>query len=269
MNEPDQLPPTASVPPPAGQSEAGPPGDKRPKRRFLTRYAGLPETGLRPLTAAFGVLVAAFVMITGTIVVAAFDPELESTAAREAAQAMVAIGLLGTAIAFALHDQGGRLRSALASLGMRSGPLGAAIGLAILAWGIYLLSAAVLAPLLQPEQEDIAIELGNDLDSFWSIFIAGLLIVVAAPLAEETFFRGFMFGALRNSLSIWPAALISAGIWGLLHLSGGNAGVAIQLALFGIVLAWLYERSGNLWSPILAHTINNTIAFTLLVTGSL
>ena len=42
--------------------------------------------------------------------------------------------------------------------------------------------------------------------------------------------------------------------------------MAIQLSVFGVILAWLYERSGTLWAPIIAHTINNTIAFVLLVT---
>lgn len=269
MTQPPQPTPIPSVPPPSAGGEPSGSSEEPPKRRFLTRYAGLPETGLGPATAALGVLVTAFVMIVGTIIVAAFDPELESTAAREAAQAVVAIALFGTALAFALRDQGGKLRAALSSLGMRSGPLGAAIGLAVLAWGIYLLSAAILTPLLQPEQKDIAVELGTDFGSLWSIIAAGLLIVVAAPIAEEVFFRGFMFGALRNSLSLWPAALISALIWGALHLSGGNIGVAIQLSIFGIVLAWLYQRSGNLWSPIIAHTINNAIAFAVLVSDQI
>ena len=45
--------------------------------------------------------------------------------------------------------------------------------------------------------------------------------------------------------------------------------VAIQLAVFGVILAWLYERTGMLWAPVLAHAINNTIAFVLLVTDVL
>ena len=87
-----------------------------------------------------------------------------------------------------------------------------------------------------------------------------------APLSEELFFRGFMFSGLRRSIPLWPAALVSALVWGALHLGGGNIGVVVQLSIFGVILAWLYERSGTLWAPIIAHTINNSIAFTLLVT---
>jgi len=142
----------------------------------------------------------------------------------------------------------------------------AAVGLAILAWLAYLTLAAALSPLLSPDQEDITRELGTDTGSAGSLVVAGLLIIVAAPISEELFFRGFMFAGLRRSIPLWPAAVVSAVIWGSLHLGGGNVGVAIQLAVFGVILAWLYERSGTLWAPILVHTTNNTIAFVLLVT---
>ena len=77
-----------------------------------------------------------------------------------------------------------------------------------------------------------------------------------------------MFASLRRAMSLWPAALIAAVVWGSLHLSGGNIGVAIQLAVFGVILALLYERSGTLWAPITAHMLNNTIAFILLINDS-
>ena len=137
---------------------------------------------------------------------------------------------------------------------------------ALLAWFVYVVFAGFLAPILQPDQEDVTRDLGTDKDELGSVAVAAFLIVIAAPISEETFFRGFMYGGLRRSLSIWPAALISAVVWGSLHLGAGNLGVAVQLAVFGVILAWLYERSGTLWAPVLAHAINNTIAFVLLVT---
>ena len=173
---------------------------------------------------------------------------------------------VGTALGFALFDTGGQLREALKRLGLGGRIALGAVGLAALAWLAYILFAAVLTPLLQPDQQDVTRELGTNRESTFSVAVAAILIVVAAPLSEELFFRGFMFGGLRRSLSLWPAALISAVVWGSLHLSGGNIGVAIQLAVFGVILAWLYERSGTLWAPIMAHTLNNTIAFVLLIT---
>ncbi len=263
-----------SVPPPDAKAPSTPPpGGEEPDHaagggRFLTNYAGLPEVGWRGGMVAVGVLIAAGVMLAGTIVVAVFDPDLDTSAARNAAQLVVAVSLAGTALGFALADSGGRLGGAFAKLGLGGRVALAAIGLAALAWVTYILFSGFLAPLLQPDQQDVTRELGTDKDELGSVAAAAFLIVIAAPISEEIFFRGFMFAGLRRSMSLLPAAAISAGVWGALHLGAGNIGVAIQLAIFGVILAWLYERSGTLWAPVLAHAINNTIAFVLLVTDT-
>ena len=91
-------------------------------------------------------------------------------------------------------------------------------------------------------------------------------MIPVAAISEELFFRGFMFSGLRSlGASLWIAAAISSAIWASLHLGAGNLGVVAILAAFGLVLAWLYERSGSLWVPIAAHALNNTVAFILLL----
>lgn len=247
-------PPTSGSPEPEGSSD---------------REDGVPATW-NVATVGLGIVTALGLILVGTIVVGAFDPTLETQAGTAAAQAVFALALIGTAVFFAgrggegerPEDRGSR--SAVARLGI-AGIDGRVIRLAVLGWGAYLLLAAAIAPLLQPEQDGIAREL-DDVSGTLAIIIAGILIVIAAPLSEEIFFRGFIFGGLRNSVPFWAAAIVSSAIWGSLHLTGGNIGVVVQLTVFGLVLAWLYERSGSLWTPLIAHTINNAIAYTLLVT---
>ena len=234
-----QRDPVGSTPPPTGEQP-----DRAAKGgRFLTRYAGLPEVGWGGGMVALGVLIAAGTMLAGTIFVAIFDPSLETSAARNAAQLVVAMSLIGTALGFALFDSRGAVKEAFGKLGLGGRIALGAIGLALLAWLAYIIFAGFLAPLLQPDQEDVTRELGTNKDELGSIAVAAFLIVIAAPLSEELFFRGFMFAGLRRSMSIWPAAVISAAVWGSLHLGAGNIGVAIQLAVFGVILAWLYERT--------------------------
>lgn len=237
-------------------------------RTWLTRYEGLPETGWNPAMVGLGVMIAIAILFIGSIFVVVLDPGLETTAGRSAAQFVVALALGGTALGFALHGGGGNLREVPARLGLGRFGL-AAVGLAAFAWAAYLVCAVLLSPLLAPEQQDVTRALGTDTSSVIGVTVAALLIVVAAPLSEELFFRGFMFVGLRRRISLWPAALISGAVWGSLHLGGGNIGVAIQLAVFGVILAWLYERSGTLWAPIIAHFVNNGIAFILLTTDVL
>lgn len=258
---PPPPPPRASVPPPPPL----PPPAAKTRRRFL-ELVGLPEIGWSPLTVLLGVLAAIGIMILTTVPIALIDPELESTAAKGAAQLMVGLALCAGALIFALTDAGGDLREALRRLGFRD-LAWRLIGLGALAWVIYLICALALAPLLNPEQEDVAKEIGGESAGALAMIFTGFLIVVVAPISEEVFFRGFMFAGLRRSMPMWVAAVISAAVWGSLHLSGGNVGVAIQLAVFGVILAILYERSGSLWATIFAHGLNNTIAFLYLVSG--
>lgn len=257
---PPPPPPRLSVPPPPP-----PPAPPAGKPGFFANV-GLPQIGWTPLTVMLGVLSAIGIMLITTIPIAVIDPDLDSVASKGAAQFMVGFALFAGALIFALADAGGNLIEALRKLGFRD-LAWRLIGLGALAWVIYLICALALAPLLSPEQDDVAKEISGDSGDALAMIVTGILIIVVAPVTEEVFFRGFMFAGLRRSLPVWAAAVISAAVWGSLHLSGGNLGVAIQLAVFGVILALLYERSGSLWATIFTHGLNNTIAFLYLVSG--
>ena len=92
------------------------------------------------------------------------------------------------------------------------------------------------------------------------LLVLGGALVVAAPLAEELFFRGLVYGWLRGRLAPLPAALLCAAIFAAAH---GSLGLAPPLLLLGLVLCWLYERSGSLWAPALAHAAVNAAALAL------
>jgi membrane protease YdiL (CAAX protease family) len=126
--------------------------------------------------------------------------------------------------------------------------------------GAVLFSALVV----QPEQEDIGKELGVCNPGVGIAIAAVLIIVVAAPLTEELFFRGFFFAGLRSRWSLWPSAIVSGAVFGLVHAPTGPT-AAIPLAGLGVGLAWLYERSGSLWPSITAHFLNNGLAISVVV----
>jgi len=93
------------------------------------------------------------------------------------------------------------------------------------------------------------------------VLVAG---VAAAPIAEELFFRGYIFNAYLEEKGVATAYVASALIFGLVH---GH--VALLLAIFpmGLVLAYLYRRSGTILAPMLAHAVNNGFAFAALLGG--
>ncbi len=80
--------------------------------------------------------------------------------------------------------------------------------------------------------------------------------VLVAPLAEEALFRGFLYRNLRDTLSRPAALLLSGAIFGLVHM---NLGYFLPLAGLGVALALLYEWSGSLWVPVIAHAAWNAI----------
>lgn len=83
------------------------------------------------------------------------------------------------------------------------------------------------------------------------------LIAFIAGLGEELFFRGILqkiMGEWKNPvLAIWLAAFI----FSFIHLQFYGFFPRLLLgAFFGYLLFW----SGNLWLPVLAHTVNNGVA---------
>ncbi len=84
---------------------------------------------------------------------------------------------------------------------------------------------------------------------------------VLAPLTEELYFRGFLFPALKDRYGLRAGMVGSGAIFALLHLDLWRF---LPLALGGIGLAFLYERTGNILASIIAHATWNTIMILLL-----
>lgn len=88
-------------------------------------------------------------------------------------------------------------------------------------------------------------------------FVSMLEYVFLAPVFEELAFRGLLFAILRRKFRFFPAALISALIFGLAH-GYGFVGL-ISVCWSGVLWAWIYEKTGSLAPGILAHAINNLL----------
>jgi membrane protease YdiL (CAAX protease family) len=235
-------------------------GDEKKKRKRV----GIPEGTWRPIHVLWGILALLGLTIVEGIGIAIFDPDLESLAAKLVAQAMLAVTLVFVSLGFASMPGSGLAEPR--RLGLRSfRPSG--IGWAFAVFAAYIAIAGVYSALVQPDQEDVARDLGFD-ESTLGAIASGILIIGVAPPSEELFFRGFVFGGLRRRLPLLTAALASGAIFGIFHFTGEDSLAAIpQLAILGAMLAWLYEKTGSLWPPIILHALNNGIAF-IFITSS-
>lgn len=98
----------------------------------------------------------------------------------------------------------------------------------------------------------------------WGVWLSFATSVLVAPVVEETLFRGILFGSLTKRFSAVWAALISSIVFGLLH---GQTNVIIYTFFLGLILCWLYKRSGSIVPGILLHLLNNIIAFWAITGG--
>ena len=97
--------------------------------------------------------------------------------------------------------------------------------------------------------------------SLTALIAYGALLAFAAPLAEEFFFRGFMFSVLAGRIGPWWGALVTGTIFGLVHVAGSPLRTVVVLILLGVALCLLFWRTGSLLPCIAVHAINNSISF--------
>lgn len=190
-------------------------------------------------------------------------------------------GLQGLAIPFVFAMEAAVILAALYAAWIRFGRTWADLGWvpvsarwiaagAVASLGVYLVSVAVLFVLQQLG--------GSPSVRWWSGAVAlfprsvheyVLMLAtgaVAVPIAEELLFRGVLYGWFRARWGIATGTLLSALVFALGHLPSGGT---LQIFGVGLVLAWLYERSGSLWPSIMLHGCNNGIGLTLLYAAAL
>jgi len=95
----------------------------------------------------------------------------------------------------------------------------------------------------------------------WEMMIPFFVTAVSAPLSEELYFRGFLYPALRRRIGIKWGILVTSVIFGSLHYDLIRA---IPLIFGGIWLNVLYEKSGSIYTSMIAHSVWNSI-MTILI----
>jgi hypothetical protein len=95
-----------------------------------------------------------------------------------------------------------------------------------------------------------------------AITIFFLTAAVAAPIFEEILFRGFLLPSLTRYIPVWGAIALSSLLFAVAHLSLSEV---LPLTVLGMVLAFVYARSGNLLSSMLLHSLWNTSTLVSLI----
>lgn len=113
--------------------------------------------------------------------------------------------------------------------------------------------------LLGVDESDIDEELPGD--GVISGFLLAIAVIVVAPVAEEFFFRGFFYRALRSRLGIAASSSITGVLFALIHFQYYAVPlVLVVIAVFGIGQCLVYERTSSLFAVIAIHAAFNAVA---------
>jgi membrane protease YdiL (CAAX protease family) len=247
----------SSVPPPSfGVAPELPAGVER--RVPPERPPWKPWTAWVALIAAFGGALMGALVVGVIGVIGGADLSDPTPAVNIAATIVQDLCFIAAAVLFA--SMAGRPLPA--QFGLRPTPVLRAIGLMALAFVAFYLVTVVWVAIVHADADDTKLpdELGVD-RSTAAMLAAALLVSVVAPIAEEFFFRGFFFAALRNWKGVWPAAIITGLVFGSIHIGSAETALLLPLAFFGFVLCVLRERTGSLFPCIVLHSANNSLAF--------
>ena len=139
---------------------------------------------------------------------------------------------------------------------MSAGVLGASLGLtALYSTIVNWLGATYITPPLIPKDiifPGLAAALTYQAVALWT------------PITEEIFFRGFVYAGLVPRLGSGRAILASAVVFGGFHILPG---LIIPTFMTGLLLAWLYHKTGSIWPPIAVHAGQNALALTVTALG--
>jgi len=98
-----------------------------------------------------------------------------------------------------------------------------------------------------------------------ALVVLAPIVVLAAPIGEETFFRGYLFKGLRRRFALWPAAAISAVAFGAAHFSAVSFLLLVPgLIVVGLGLAIVYEKRQSLVASVTAHATFNLIGYLMI-----
>jgi membrane protease YdiL (CAAX protease family) len=231
------------------------------------REGELPSVGV-PAWAPFAAVLGAFVgvLIAGIVVGLAVGfggggtADLEDSDGLTIALTLVQDALLIGASLLTVWWLAGRLAPATFALRAPSS-LGPALGWTLAAYASFWVAAIVVGVAFgTPEEQDIVTDLKAE-DSLAVLVGFGFLTCVVAPVAEEFFFRGFMFRVLAERTNVALGSIITGAVFGLVHLPSGDFIGVLVLSLFGVALCLVLWRTASLIPCIMLHAFHNSISF--------
>ncbi len=126
--------------------------------------------------------------------------------------------------------------------------------------------AAELRPIIErlfPMSEVVKKVLGSMMMDVPNVWVAVLLLAVVPAISEEVAFRGFILSGLRTRYGTWASIVISACLFGFLHVLLSLFQRLFNATLLGLILGLLAVKTKSLWPCMAFHATNNALAVLL------
>lgn len=115
--------------------------------------------------------------------------------------------------------------------------------------------------------KSIAQLLAGLLHTSWIAVAVFFLIAILAPVCEEYFFRGAIFGLASANANPWAGVIVASLLFAILHF---NFRMIPYYLLFSAMNCWLMVKTKTLAAPIAAHvTVNASACIAILVAARL
>ena len=105
----------------------------------------------------------------------------------------------------------------------------------------------------------------SDIQPWLGIVMMVLNLLVLAPIAEELLCRRIMLDGLKKRFSERTAVIVSAAIFGAMHIMAGGVALALGAAVIGLLFGVVYVRTGSLRAAVIVHTAANLPDFVLML----
>ena len=126
--------------------------------------------------------------------------------------------------------------------------------------GIFLAVSTLLSVVTGQDTPIFVSEVYSTADPFWMLLLA---IIIAAPLFDEVFFRGFLHRGLAQSLLGHVGAIvITAVLWAAIHTQYDYWDMTVVF-LLGLLLGAARTYGGSLYLPLALHAAHNGISVIL------
>ncbi|MBN1299333.1 MAG: CPBP family intramembrane metalloprotease [Actinobacteria bacterium] len=123
---------------------------------------------------------------------------------------------------------------------------------------VYVLALKFLLGIEAPSSKIEELISNNNVSS--NILI--VVTAVVAPFCEEIYFRGFLYSAFKKNFGVNIGLFLSALLFALAHLELYSF---IPIMLIGWILAYIFEKTGSIFTVIFLHSVYNLILISILL----